>query len=77
MQRKTVYKHSDLVAVIDQYRRHPAATDLVPTGRETSIVAALRAQLAAKDQTIKNLKATVAEQESTIALLYGQLDARP
>ena len=51
---------------------HP--TDLAPTSRETSIVAALRAQLAAKDKEIKTLKAKAHEQESTIALLYGQLD---
>ncbi|MFV8299749.1 hypothetical protein ACNQP7_23960 [Mycolicibacterium fortuitum] len=45
-----------------------------PTGRETSIHAALRHKLAAKDKEIAALKATVAEQQSTIELLYGQLD---
>jgi hypothetical protein len=45
VQRKTIYKHRDLVAVIDQYRRHPTPVDVAPTGRETSIVAALRSQL--------------------------------
>jgi hypothetical protein len=33
VQRKTVYKHRDLVAVIDQYRRHPAPTDLADHSR--------------------------------------------
>ena len=75
VQRKTVYKHPDLVAVIDQYRRHPTP-DPAPNGRETSIVAALRAQLAAKDNEIRNLKAKVHQHESTIAMLYGQLDSR-
>ncbi|WP_236732197.1 hypothetical protein [Mycolicibacterium peregrinum] len=45
-----------------------------PAGRETSIDAALRHRLAAKDKEIAALKATVAEQQSTIELLYGQLD---
>jgi len=60
----------------DQYRGHPTTVDLASTGREASIIAALRIQLAAKDNEIKTLKAKVHEQESTIALLYGQLDAR-
>jgi hypothetical protein len=74
--RKTVYKHPDLVAVIDSYRRQPPPADTSPTGRETSIVAALRARLAAKDSEIQKLRSTLAQQESTIALLYGQLDER-
>jgi hypothetical protein len=73
VQRKTVYKHRDLIAVIDQYRQQPS-TDLAPPGRETSIVAALRSRLAAKDNEIKQLRATVAQQQATIELLYGQLD---
>jgi Family of unknown function (DUF6262) len=76
VQRKTIYKHDDLVAVIDQYRRHPTPADLAATGRETSIVAALRTQLAAKESEIRTLKAQVHQHESTIALLYGQLDSR-
>jgi hypothetical protein len=35
-------QHRDLVAVIDQYRHHPTPADNTPTGRETSILAALR-----------------------------------
>lgn len=75
VQRKTVYKHADLVAVIDQYRRHPTVTDSTPAGRDTSIVAALRCRLAAKDDEITRLRTQVREHESTIALLYGQLDS--
>ena len=74
--RKTIYKHRDLVAVIDQYRGGTTTVDLTPTGRESSIVAALRIQLAAKDNEIKTLKAKLHQHESTIAVLYGQLDAR-
>ena len=74
--RKTIYKHRDLVAVIDQCRRHLTSVDLAPTDRKTFTIAALRIQLAAKDNEIKILKAKVHEHESTIALLYGQLDSR-
>ena len=72
--RKTIYKHDDLVALIKQYRDRPSASQPAPAGRETSIDAALRRRLAAKDKEIAALKATVAEQQSTIELLYGQLD---
>ncbi|WP_395308944.1 DUF6262 family protein [Mycobacterium sp. AMU20-3851] len=72
--RKTIYKHDDLVTVIEQYRDRPTDREPASTGRETSIDAALRHRLAAKDKEIAALKATVAEQQSTIELLYGQLD---
>lgn len=75
VQRKTVYKHDDIVAVIDAYRHQPTSADNVVTAHETSIVAALRAQLAAKDTEIRTLRTQLTEQESTIALLYGQLDS--
>ncbi|WP_396908204.1 DUF6262 family protein [Mycolicibacterium sp.] len=72
--RKTIYKHDDLVGVIKQHRDRPSAGEPTSTGRETSIDAALRRRLAAKDKEIAALKATVADQQSTIELLYGQLD---
>ena len=77
VQRKTVYKYPELIAVIDQYRHQSNAdpTDPAPASRESSIVAALRARLAAKDEEIKQLRATVAQQKGTIELLYGQLDS--
>lgn len=77
VQRKTIYKYPELIAVIDQYRHQTNAdpTDPAPTSRESSIVAALRARLAAKDEEIKQLRATVAQQKDTIELLYGQLDS--
>ncbi|MEX3648586.1 DUF6262 family protein [Mycolicibacterium porcinum] len=74
VQRKTVYKYPELIAVIDQYR-HQSNADPAPTSRESSIVAVLRARLAAKDEEIKQLRATVAQQKDTIELLYGQLDS--
>ena len=76
VQRKTIYKHDDLVAVIDQYRRRPVAAGDPSNGRENSILAALRTQLAAKDAEIRRLRTLVREHESTIALLYGQLDSQ-
>lgn len=76
VQRKTVHKHPDLIAVIDQYRKQPAPTEPPTNGRETTIVTALRRRLAAKDKQIKQLQATVAQQKTTIELLYGQLDSR-
>ncbi len=72
--RKTIYKHDDLVTVIEQYRGRHTDRQPASTGRETSIHAALRHKLAAKDKEIAALKATVAEQQSTIELLYGHLD---
>jgi uncharacterized coiled-coil protein SlyX len=35
----------------------------------------LRRTLAAKDEEIRKLKATVAQQKTTIEMLYGQLDS--
>lgn len=72
--RKTIYKHRDLVAVIDQYRRNPNDTKPPAPGHETTIITALRRRLAAQDAEIKQLRATVAQQKTTIELLYGQLD---
>lgn len=63
--RKTIYKHDDLVTVIEQYRGRHTDRQPASTGRETSIHAALRHKLAAKDKEIAALKATVAEQQST------------
>jgi uncharacterized protein involved in exopolysaccharide biosynthesis len=60
--------------VIDQYRHKPPVVEATPNSRDNSIIAALRAQLAAKDNQIKKLKTTLAEQKSTIEMLYGQLD---
>jgi len=73
--RKTIYKHHDLLAVIDQYRHTPNHHEPSATGRETTIITALRRQLATQDDEIKKLRATVAQQKTTIELLYGQLDS--
>ncbi|MDH6244054.1 transposase [Mycobacterium sp. OTB74] len=74
--RKTVYKHDDLMAVIDAHRKHAAADVPPATGRDDAIVAALRHKIAAQTAEIKDLKTTVAQQQGTIELLYGQLEDR-
>ncbi|MCX8563574.1 transposase [Mycolicibacterium mucogenicum] len=78
VQRKTVLKHDDLMATINQYRNQtPDRTDHPPApGRESSIVAALRRKIASQDAEIGELKTTVAQQQATIELLYGQLEDR-
>ncbi len=45
-----------------------------PTDQETSIVAALRARLTAKDAQIADLKAALRERDRTISVLHGELD---
>ncbi|OBC08051.1 transposase [Mycobacterium sp. 852013-50091_SCH5140682] len=74
--RKTVHKHDHVMAIIAQYRHHRDTQTPPATGRETSIVTALRNKLAARDKEVADLKATVAQQKATIELLYGQLEAR-
>lgn len=75
--RNTIYKHKDILATIDQYRTHPVNTnESSPSPRESSVVAALRRKLAATQAENAALKAAVAERDTTIAILYGQLDQR-
>lgn len=75
--RKTVYKHDDLMAIINAHRNHHGAADEPPsTGRDSSIVAALRRKIATQSSEIKELKTTVAQQQATIEMLYGQLEDR-
>lgn len=76
VQRKTIYKHPDLIAAIDQYRRRAPTNDTV-AGTEShtnTIIDALRKQLATKDNEISALRQQLAEHAATIALLYGELD---
>ncbi|MDO3013289.1 transposase [Mycobacteroides abscessus subsp. abscessus] len=78
VQRKTVLKHDDLMVIINQYRnRPPASCDHPPaTSRESSIMTALRRKIATQETEISELKTTVAQQQATIELLYGQLEDR-
>jgi hypothetical protein len=76
--RKSIYRHEDLVAGIRAHRPIEAVTDnpRAPLEGQTSIIAALRARLTAKDAQIADLKATVRERDRTIAALHGELDKR-
>ena len=65
------------MALIRAHR--PAAAlsdDPPPPETETSIVAALRARLTAKDTQIAELRAALRERDRTIATLHGELEKR-
>ena len=66
------------MAIINQYRNRPAASSDHPpaTSRESSIIAALRRKVATQADQINELKTTVAQQQATIELHYGQLEDR-
>jgi hypothetical protein len=56
------------VAAVDTDTPPPVA------GTETSITAALRSRLTAKDAQIAELKAALRDRDHTIATLHGELD---
>lgn len=73
--RKSIYRREDLLALIYAHRPVVAvADDPPPPGTETSIVAALRARLTAKDTQIAELRAALRKRDQTIAALHGELD---
>ena len=75
--RKSIYRRDDLVALIRAHRPVVAVPDgPPPPGTETSIVAALRARLTAKDSQIAELRAALRERDRTIATLHGELEKR-
>lgn len=76
--RKSIYRREDLVALIRVHRPVVAVPDddPPPPGTETSIVAALRARLTAKDTQIAELRAALRERDRTIATLHGELEKR-
>jgi hypothetical protein len=76
--RKSIYRREDLVALIRAHRPVAAVPDdsPLPADTETSIVAALRARLTAKDTQIAQLKAALRERDRTIAALHGELEKR-
>ena len=76
--RKTVYKHKDVIATIDQYRNTFSTSSMdAPTDREPAVIAALRRKIAACQAENKELRSVIADQRHTIELLYGQLDELP
>jgi hypothetical protein len=74
--RKSIYSRDDLVALIRAHRPVTALPDDASPqpDTETSIVAALRARLTAKDAQVADLKAALRERDRTIATLHGELD---
>lgn len=73
--RKTIYKHKDLYASIDQHRQLRASASIdQPSKRESAVITALRRKIAAQQDEIKALRAAAADKDTTIALLYGRLD---
>lgn len=74
VQRKTIYKHPDLIAAINQYRHHGTTTAPNTDQHTNTIIDALRKQLATKDTQISALRQQLAECAATIELLYGELD---
>jgi hypothetical protein len=77
VQRKTVLKHDDLMAIINQYRNHtPTSNQGTSTNRESSIMTALRRKIATQAAEINELRTAVNQQQATIELLYGQLEDR-
>ena len=75
--RMSIYRREDLLALIHAHRPVVAVPDdPPPPGTETSIVAALRARLTAKDTPIAELRAALRERDRTIATLHGELEKR-
>ena len=76
--RKSIYRHDDLVARIRAHRPVEALTDDPPKSvdSQTSIVAALRGRLTAKDAQIAELKAAIRTRDRTIAAVHGELEKR-
>lgn len=76
--RKSIYQRHDLVALIRAHRPVATVPDDKPSlpDTETSIVAALRARLTAKDTQIAQLKSTLRDRDRTIATLHGELEKR-
>jgi hypothetical protein len=74
--RNSIHRRKDVVARIRAHRPLAAVGgDIAPaSGGDTSIVAALRGRLTAKDNPIPELKAALRERDRTIAILHGRLD---
>jgi len=74
--RNSIHRRKDVLARIRAHQPLAAVTDDIPPAPhgDTSIVAALRHRLTAKDNQIADLKAALRERDRTIALLHGQLD---
>ncbi|CQD02142.1 MULTISPECIES: hypothetical protein [Mycobacterium] len=75
--RKSIYHRPTLLALIETHRTVTVVPDEpapAAAGPESSIVAALRLRLTAKDAQIAELKAALRERDQTIAVLHGEID---
>lgn len=75
--RKSIHRRPSLLALIRAQRPLAAVIDDIAspaTPSDTSIVAALRGRLIAKDTQIAELRAALRERDHTIAVLHGQID---
>lgn len=77
--RKTIYKHTDLLAKIRNHRRQPRIVPAEPTpaAGQNPIIAALRNELANQktrhDAEIARLKAQLRQRDDELAAVHGQL----
>ncbi|MEZ0362873.1 DUF6262 family protein [Mycobacterium sp. pUA109] len=75
--RKSIHRRPALLAKIETHRTVTAtpAQDPPASGSgESSIIAALRNRLVAKDTQIAELRAALRERDRTIAVLHGELE---
>jgi hypothetical protein len=76
--RTAIHRRKELLALIRAHRPLEAVdTETAPppaADPETSIVAALRSRLIAKDAQIAELKAQLRQRDQTIAVLHGELE---
>lgn len=77
--RNSIYRRPELLALIRAYQPLHEATDAPPpssssAGPESSIVAALRSRLTAKDTLIADLRTQLRQRDTIIAALQGELE---
>lgn len=76
--RTAIHRRKELLTLIRAHRPLEAVdTETAPPAAadtETSIVAALRSRLIAKDAQIAELKAQLRQRDQTIAVLHGELE---
>lgn len=75
--RKSIHSRPELLAQIDAHKTLSAVpTELSPPpdGAESSIVAALRNRLTAKDIQLAQLRAELRDRDNIIAVLQGELE---
>ena len=75
--RSTIYNHPDLQRRIEAKTcpaTRPVPDAPAPTSTDSSIIAALRAQIHTRDRKITELNSTIRELREALAALYGEID---